>query len=175
MAKITIYGLAGTGKSSVARLLAEKLHIPNISIGGLIREKAKELGVTLAEFKEMRKKDPEYDFYADKYIQEYGKTHDDFVVESRLSWYFVPDSFKVKLACDFDERIRRISKRDGKSIEEQEKITLYREKTDADLYMNLYGIEDMNTDDHFDLILNSTSMGEEEIADKIISRLSSMA
>ncbi len=55
---------------------------------------------------------------------EYGKDKNDFVLESRLGWFNVPDSLKIKLACEDNVRFERTSKQDperfGTSIEDFE-------------------------------------------------------
>ena len=49
---ITIGGLAGTGTTTTAELLSEKLDIPYISAGFIFREMAAEHGMSVLEFSE---------------------------------------------------------------------------------------------------------------------------
>ena len=49
---ITIGGLAGTGTTTTAELLSEKLDIPYISAGFVFREMAAERGMSVLEFSE---------------------------------------------------------------------------------------------------------------------------
>ena len=49
---ITIGGLAGTGTTTTAELLSEKLDIPYISAGFVFREMAAEKGMSVLEFSE---------------------------------------------------------------------------------------------------------------------------
>lgn len=107
--KITISGLGGTGKSTVAKLLADRLGYESMSGGGIFRQMAAEQGMSVEEFDQfVTGGDESFDHKLDKRQEEYGKEHSDFVLESRLGWYFVPDAVKIKLICDLDERIRRI-------------------------------------------------------------------
>lgn len=171
MAKITIFGLAGTGKGTVSKSLAQKLGYNYVAIGDMMRQNAKELGISLAELKQRRLKDPSWDHKLDEFQTEYGKTHDNFIFESRLPWYFIPDSFKIKLDCKFDERIKRITNRDGSSFDEQKEITLNREKTDQELYQKLYDIENIADDEHFDLIVDTTGKTIQQIVAEILKAL----
>jgi cytidylate kinase len=46
---ISIGGTHGSGKSTIAKMLAKKLNWPHYYMGGLRRETAKKKGLTLAE------------------------------------------------------------------------------------------------------------------------------
>ena len=166
MAKITIFGLAGTGTTSAGKLLAEKLGYKFVSSGNMFREMAKENGIALNEFEEMTNNDPKFDSELDKKIKEFGEKDDNFVVESRLAWYFIPDSIKVKLICDFDERIRRVAARDKIPFEEAREHNKFRDKKIAERYAKYYGIMDFN-DDKFDLVIDTTNTPIPEVVSKI--------
>src|ERR1700722_10395135 len=116
MAKITIFGLAGTGTSSTGKILAETLHYSYHSSGSMFRDHAKKLGLDVYQFVELCTAEPRYNRELDREIELFGKRNDDFVMESRLAWHFIPDSFKIKLVCDLDIRLARVSKRDGITI-----------------------------------------------------------
>ena len=60
----------------------------------------------------MCNEDPKYDRAIEDEIKMYGKNNN-FVLESRLGWYSIPDSFKIKITCDFDKRVKRVAERDG--------------------------------------------------------------
>ena len=47
---ITIGGTAGSGTTTAAKVLSEKLNIPFVSAGGIFREMAAERGMTPVEF-----------------------------------------------------------------------------------------------------------------------------
>jgi len=96
MAKITIFGLAGTGTTSAGKMLAEKLGYQFVSSGNMFRDMANENGMTLNEFEEATNKDSKYDDALDQKIKEFGEKNDNFIVESRLAWHFIPDSLKIK-------------------------------------------------------------------------------
>jgi CMP/dCMP kinase len=167
MAKITIFGLAGTGKSSVGKLLAERLGYEYVSSGNMMRQKAVEAGLTIYELNQAARSDPHFDQELDEAILQYGKEHDNFVLESWLGWHFVPDAFKIKLLCDTQERIKRIAARESLSFEEAEQKTESRDQAKLDRYYRYYGIKDFPSDEIFDLVLDTTVRAVEEIVGDI--------
>ena len=86
--QITISGLPGSGKSTVAKKLVETIGYDYYSIGSLMREIAEEKGVSLHNLSLMA----ESDFSIDKELDEKQKklkNKDDFIVDSRLGFHFI--------------------------------------------------------------------------------------
>lgn len=100
---ISISGNHGSGKSTVALRLAAKLGWPRYYIGGLRRKAAKKMGLTLAEYNKLGESDPQTDLIVDRYQEKLGKTKDNFIIEGRTSWYFIPHSLKIYL--DVNEKV----------------------------------------------------------------------
>ena len=171
MAKITIFGLAGTGTSTVGKMLAAQCMCTFVSTGGIFREQAKEAGVTMQEYNKMAEKDPSIDQKLDARIVEIGKLHENLVLESRLGWYFVPDSLKVKFVCDEAERFARVAHRDSLSFEEAQRLSEIRENSHAERFKKLYGIDDYGDDKHFDLVINTTHIRAHEVLELICKKL----
>jgi len=167
--KITLCGLAGTGTSTLAKILAESLGCERTSSGDMFRQLAQSKGITLAELEALSEKDPKFDNELDEAIAQYGQSHVDCVIDSRLAWHFVPDSLKVKLDCDYHVRISRVAERDNISFEQAEKETREREESIADRYLRYYNISDFLADDNFDLIINTTQINPEEAKEIIIN------
>ena len=165
--KVTIFGLAGTGTSSVGKALANELNFDFKSSGDFFREKAKEHGLSVYHYGELGKTDSKYDKEVDLEVENFGANNDNFIVESRLAWHFIPDSIKIKFYCDLDTRIERISQRDGMSFEDSKDKSLSREKSNADRYEKYYGLKDYTNDSNFDLIIDTTNTSIEDIVKKI--------
>ena len=89
---ITISGIAGSGKSTVAKLLAKKLNYKHYSIGDFMREIAKQRKTTLLELSKEAEKDSSIDKELDQKQIELGKTQDNFVIDSRLGFHFIKNS-----------------------------------------------------------------------------------
>ena len=79
---ITISGKAGSGKSTVAKMLSERLRLKHYSIGDLMRAMAKEKGMSLLEFNKLAEKDKSIDLELDNKLKELGKSKDNFVVST---------------------------------------------------------------------------------------------
>lgn len=171
MAKITLFGLAGTGTSSTGKFLAERLGYKFISSGNMFRARAKDLGLSLPEFGSLCENEPEHDKALDQEIKYIGETTDNFVVESRLAWYFIPDSIKIKFTCDFEERSKRLASRDGGTVEEAGEAAKIREQSEVSRYENYYGLKNVGADEDFDLIIDTTSTPTTEIVEQILTYL----
>ena len=167
MAKITIFGLAGTGTSSTGKALAQALGCEFISSGNIFRAEAAKRGMDLIEFTKMTSSDFSYDKILDEKIASYGKENEHFVVESWLAYHFIPDSKKIKLVCDLEERLRRIARRDKISLDQARMDTAFREEFNRNKYRELYGIEDYARDSHFDMVFDTTTTPIWKIVSKI--------
>ena len=107
---ISISGAHGSGKSTLAKELAKKLGWPRYYMGGLRREAAEKKGLTLAEYNKLGENNPETDKEVDEYQRELGKTQDNFIIEGRTSWYFIPHSLKIYLDTSAEVGAQRIWK-----------------------------------------------------------------
>lgn len=172
MAKITIFGLAGTGTTTAAKEVCKILNYDFIYAGGIFREKAKSLGLDLYQFEQLVSRDPSYDRELDADMAKYGREHDNFIADGWLAWYFIPDSFKIKLTCGQETRLKRIVKRDGVSYEEAKAKTEFRESEHLIRYKEVYGIDNYYIDDrYFDLVIDTTDNPPERVAEQIIVHL----
>jgi cytidylate kinase len=171
MAKVTIFGLAGTGTTTVGKLLAARLKAPFLSSGVMFRAKAAELRLSLYEFVELCNKDDSYNRALDTEVERYGKANNHFVFESRLAWHFIPDSFKVKIICDLKTRIERVARRDNESFEEKKKKTLFREEAGRQQYKACYNIIDFAPDTAFNLVLDSSKTTPEALVEEILMHI----
>ena len=166
--KITISGWAGTGKSTTATMLAQKLGHTHFSGGGIFRTYAEEKNLSLGELERQAEQDPEFDLKLDAFQKTLADTHDNFVLESRLGWHFVPRSIKVLLTCEDSERVRRIAEREGDPVEDVEERTKDRERSITKRYRDLYRIENFMDAKNFDLVVDTTNNTPEEVTNEII-------
>ncbi len=171
MAKITIFGLAGTGKTTAGKMLAQKLGYEYMSSGNMFRAYADKMGLTLAKLEELSYADDSYDKKLDAEVSEYGKTHENFIFESRLAWHFIPDSFKINLSCGFDERLGRIAQREGKTFEQVKEETLHREDLITKRYKEYYGIEHFDDAKNFDFTVDTGPNNAEKVVEIILTEL----
>ena len=171
---ITLSGKAGSGKSTIAKLLAKKLNYKHYSMGDLQREIAKEKGITIVELGELEKTDPEIDHMIDDKQKNLGKNQDNFVIDSWLSACFIPHAFKIFLDGEINVRAKRITKKreaeNYTQIEEAIKAIKQREKTSQDRFLEFYNFDylDMN---NYDLVVDTSKLSIEEVLKLILSKI----
>ncbi|MCM1722369.1 (d)CMP kinase [Bacteroides ovatus] len=173
MKHITITGDLGSGKSAVAKILSGKLNMEIISTGAIQREIAMKYGMTTLELNKYAENHPEIDEMIDNAIRNIGKQEKYYIIDSRLAWFFIPNSFKIYLQVDVDIAADRIKgdKRDTEKYDSHEKAVndiKARKKSENQRYLGLYGADCSNLD-NFDLIIDTSKSTPEEIADLIIS------
>lgn len=171
--KITIFGVAGTGTSTVWKLLAEKLWYSFQSTGNIMRSWADEAGLTIYEFEDtVIKKDESFDIKLDQRVIDFWKENNGFIFESRLAWNFIPDSFKISLTCDDMERYKRIYEREWGEFADCMRKTKKREEELVKRYKEVYpDIEFPPTDDAFDLVIDTTSTLPDDIIGIILKKI----
>jgi len=185
---MTISGTPGSGKSTVAEILAKKLNAERIYVGGIRRELAREKNLTLQELNQYAATHPETDVEVDKMAaakaRELEKKGATVIVEGRTQFYFLPESVKIYMKVNPEEGAKRIWK-DLQSKETQEKRNegripsfeamkkrIYeREEEDAARYKKYYSL-DHRDESHYDLVIDTTSLAPEQVAEKITSFIS---
>ncbi|MDO8741237.1 MAG: nucleoside monophosphate kinase [Candidatus Woesearchaeota archaeon] len=171
---ITISGKPGSGKSTVGKLIAKKLKFRHYSIGDLRREIAKKHGLTIDELNKIGEKEVWTDKEVDDYLKRLGQTEDNFIVDGWISFYFIPDSIKIFLDVDLHEAAKRIFKdqrpdEDHKdSINEVFKMIKKRLEETTRRYEKHYGIKDFTDKKYYDLIINTTNLTINQVADKML-------
>ncbi|WP_458403041.1 (d)CMP kinase [Methanobrevibacter sp.] len=168
---ITLGGLAGTGTSTTAELLSEKLNIPFISAGSVFREMAAEKGMSVLEFSEFAEGNDDIDKEIDRRQALKAKQAENLIVEGRLSAYFVDNAdLKLWLVTPFDVRSKRIAERESKTVEVAKSEINIREKSEALRYMEIHNI-DISNMEIYDLIINSGTFDPESLSEIIIQTL----
>ncbi len=169
--RITISGPPGSGTTTVAKLVAEKLGYELISAGEIFRRMAREKGYTIEEFSKIAEEHEEIDIYIDRTQKELAESKDNVVVEGRLSAWMVKDSFKIYIFAPEEIRAERIAKRERKSFEKAREEMRKREEYEKRRYMKFYGIN-INDWSIYHLIFNSACFDAETIADLIVKAVS---
>lgn len=175
---ITISGLPGSGKSSAAKTVAQKLSYEHFSSGDLMRSIALKEGITLNELGKAAEKDKgAIDNKIDQALRDL-KDKDGIVIDSRLAFHWIPESFKVflKLPLEIakdriwanlkDNPLRQQSERVSSPEEVLEK-TKERIKSEETRYMNLYNVM-YNEESNFDLVVDTNENNIEQTVDVIL-------
>ena len=173
MVVITISGTPGSGKSTVAELLKEKLGLKYVYSGMIFREQAEKHKMTLEEFGRYCEQNSKVDRELDEQQVEILK-QGDVILEGRLAGWLayrnnIP-AFKVMLDTNVDTRAGRIVKRENGDVEKRKKEINKREQSEAKRYKNYYDI-DLKDTSIYDLVVDSGDKTPEEIVDLICSKL----
>lgn len=174
---ISFSGDLGSGKSTVAKALAEKLNWPRYYIGGIRRQKAKEKGLTLSEYNELGEKDSSTDIEVDDYLKKLGQEKDDFIAEGRTAWYFIPHSLKIYIKVNEQEGARRIfndlqknnQRNEGnglKTLEDVLENNRQRLESDKKRYLKYYDI-DVYDESNYDYVLDTSNLTIEEVFNEV--------
>ena len=177
MSKKHIISLAGdlaSGKGTVSKIISERLNYVIYKNGDYFRKLAKDMNMDVTSFNEYVKDHPEIDRQIENSATEYAKKHDNFIIDARLGWYAVPESFKVYMRVDTKTAaIRAFNDPNRKSteafatVEEQEQDMIKRFNLENERYFSLYGVhkEDMS---NYDYVIDTTKRTPNEVADLIL-------
>ena len=170
---ITISGLPGSGKTTIAEILKGQLGMRFISTGYIFREKAKKAHMSLSNFSDLAEQNPDIDREIDA-AQKEILLHDNVILEGRLAGWIAYrnnlPSLKIWLDCTQETRIKRIVNREGDNIEIKRDETLKREQSEKDRYQKMYAIDLTNTD-IYDLVINTENKKPSEIVRIIMDAL----
>lgn len=172
---ISLAGELSSGKGTVSKILMEELNYGVYRNGDYFRKLAKDRGMSVTEFNEYVKQHPEIDIQIENSAKEYAKNHEKFIIDARLGWYAVPESFKVYLKVDIDVAAKRAfenkDEEKGKTekfdtIEEQKEDMQKRYKLENERYFQLYGVRKEDTS-NYDLVIDTTNLTPQETANII--------
>jgi len=170
---ITISGVAGSGKSTVAELVAKKLKFKHYSSGDFMRQMAKEKGISLLKLSKIAEKDKSIDKELDDRQIKLGKEEDNFVIDGRLSAHFIPNAnFKIFLTCGNKERAKRIhnDNREGdnaKDVSEMLKKIDEREESERKRYKQYYDY-DYHDKKNYTHVIDTTNLQIDDVLDEAL-------
>lgn len=167
---ISISGRPGSGKSTAGKRVAGRLGMHFFSMGDLRGQMAVERGMTIFQ---MNQSPEDTDTPVDKMIEKMGQTQDNFVIDGRLAWHFIPKSFKIFLDVDprvGAERVMQGTRPDEpkyESIEEAMRMLAGREQNDRERYHRLYGVNHLDLS-NYDLVIDTTKIGKDKVVANIL-------
>jgi len=175
--RITISGEMGSGKSTVADILANKLKINRYSTGDYMRTMAAARGVTLIKLNKISETDASIDKELDDWQKKLEKSAESFVIDSRLGFHFIPSSLKIFLTADEEERAKRIfnSKRLVESNTTLKKTLAdmkKRKQLEKKRYAQKYGVDYFDLT-NYDIVIDTTDIVPEQVTEKIVQFLKS--
>jgi cytidylate kinase len=159
---ITITGLPGSGKTSTADGVAERLGYIRYSSGRAMRELAQKKGISVDEMQQRAITDPTIDDEIDKEVASKG-LEENLVIDSRTAFHWIPESFKVLLTLDLHtaaERTFTDIMRGGRfnqtanSTEETYRHMVARVESECARYKSKYNI-DYRDESNYDLVVDT--------------------
>lgn len=173
---ITISGTPGSGKSTIAKAVAKVLNLKHFSAGDFMREMAESKGISLLELSKMAESDPSIDREIDE-RNKHLALKDDFVIDSRLAFHFIPKAIKIFLKVDAKvaahrtwkdiQSMKRHSESQLKSEKEVLNAVQKRLKSECKRYEDFYGIDYLD-EKNYDFVLDTTNSTIEEAVNKVL-------
>lgn len=170
---VCISGMAGTGKSTLAKKLAQKYGLTYYSGGDALRALAAEKGYNSLSngwwespegmsFLEQRKTDPSFDKVVDKKLIEYASQGNVLLDSWTMPWLIV-EGFKIWLAASVEKQADRISRRDNMTVENSLKALREKETRTKSIYKQLYGFSLGEDFSPFNLVLDTDNLSADEV------------
>jgi predicted cytidylate kinase len=136
-----------------------------------MRAMAKERGVSLLELGKLAEKDKAIDLELDERQKALGKK-DDFVIDSRLGFHFLKQSFKVFLQVELEVAADRIlkEKRAHESYADlADSVASIKKRIASEdkRYSSYYKI-DYQDKTHYDLVVDTTDLTVAQVVGKIV-------
>jgi cytidylate kinase len=170
---ICISGMAGTGKSTLSKKLAEKYHLQSYSGGDALKELAEAEGYNVSRqgwwespeglnFLNERITDPKFDRAVDAKLLEYAQQGNVLLDSWTMPW-LLQDGFKIWLMASIEKRAARVAQRDKIAVAEARKVLEEKEARTKTIYKKLYGFVLGEDFAPFDLILDTDNLNAEEV------------
>jgi cytidylate kinase len=105
-----------------------------------------------------------------------GKDPKGYVIDSRMAWFFLPDSFKVFLQTEVHVAVQRIlndpdrSSEQYASVEEAVHKILARKASENARFLDKYGADCSNLN-NFDLVIDTANRTQAAVAEVILNVL----
>ena len=160
----------------MAKRVAAELELDHVSAGDFMREMAEERDLTILELSRHALTDDEIDRAIDERTVRLAQERDDFVLDARLGWHFIPESFKVFLEVTLDEAARRIyeagrgSERENMDLASTRDAIRSRTATEHERYLTYYGL-DYTRHDQYDLVVDTSALSVDEVVSIIVDAL----
>mgnify|MGYP000491599415 CR=1 FL=1 len=164
---VTISGDLGSGKSVLANALVDYWGAEAYSTGKIQRKMAEDRGITTLELNKLAETDKSIDDEIDGNFRKLAETDKNLVIDSRMAWHFIPESFKIKLEVNPVLAAERIiaANRDNEKYGDFD-ATLQglkdRKSSERERFQKYYGV-DIEDQENYDLVIETTDVTPEAI------------
>lgn len=170
---ITITGKPCSGKGSVGKLFCQKFNFKYLSTGDIFRQIAQQNGINdILQFNK-DKRIKKIDKQVDNKTKLIGKQqlNEDILIDSRMAWHFIPNSFKVFLDVGISTAAKRLmaanrTTEQVKTTAQAKRVLLDRWQTENERYLQLYKTNNTNLK-NYNLVISTSNKTVEEIVEKI--------
>jgi cytidylate kinase len=171
---ICISGMAGTGKSTLTKKLAQKYNLKCYSGGDALKALALEEGYTTVteqgwwespeglNFLGQRLKDPKFDKAVDAKLLGYAQ-HGNVLLDSWTMPWLLKDGFKIWLMASIEKRAQRVAERDKITVKEALEVLKEKEARTKAIYKKLYGFALGEDFTPFNLVLDTDNLNADEV------------
>ncbi len=171
---IAISGPAGSGKTTLARILSGRLGIQLISTGQVFRQIAADRGLDVLQLNLAAEHDHSIDTELDAKIVRMAEGMKSCIVEARLACLMLRRSgmlpFCIYVDAPEDVRASRIAERDGMRKDDSLAAMRDRGQSEKRRYMDIYGLDPARLE-AYDLVLDSEHSLPDELADRVVAEL----
>lgn len=173
---ITITGDHASGQGTLSNNLKERLGYEIYRNGQYVRQLATQNGMSITEFQVYLNEHPDLDRQVENSAKEYASTRDNLIIDAKLGWYAIPESFKIYLKVDIDVAVKRAYEDQSRkssepfaSMEEAREKILYRHAEETKRWIEEYGV---NRDDmsNYDLVLDTTKLNPTEVCNIVLEK-----
>jgi len=172
---ICISGMAGTGKSTLSKKIAEKYNLTYYSGGDALKALAAEEGYDSnspgwwespegLSFLETREKNLKYDKLVDNKLLEFAQQGNVLLDSWTVPW-LINYGFKIWLLASIDKRAERIAQRDKMVKSKALKVLKEKEARTKNIYKTLYGFKLGEDFTPFNLVLDTEKLNAKEVFD----------
>jgi cytidylate kinase len=170
---ICISGMAGTGKSTLSKKLAQKYKLRYYSGGDALKALAAEEGYNASgrgwwespeglSFLEKREKNLKFDKAVDDKLLEYAQQGNVLLDSWTMPW-LLKTGFKIWLVASIKKRAERIVKRDKITLKEAMQVLKEKEARTKAIYKKLYGFNLGEDFAPFHLVLDTDNLNAKEV------------
>lgn len=173
-----ISGELASGKTSIARQVAERTGRQTIGGGDIHRHFAESRGLSTLELNLLAEREPEVDEKIDGELATLGRRDVPTVFDARLAWHFVPDAFKVHLVVDAETAANRLFSGRFSAVEQYDnaldaaEAAQSRQASERRRFLEKYGVDIWRLS-NYDLVVDTTTAPVEEVVDLICTALHS--
>jgi cytidylate kinase len=164
---ITISGDLGGGKSVLANALVDYWGAEAYSTGKIQRAMADERGISTLELNKLAETDKSIDDEIDSNFKKLSQSEQNLVIDSRMAWHFIPESFKIKLEVNpvlAAERIIAANRTEEKYGDFDATLQGLKDRkaSERERFQKYYGV-DIEDQDNYDLVIETTDVTPQAI------------